>query len=162
MHIGFDGELRARQKPAQRGHVFTVKPEAIGQLEPARDAAVILALAIVIMQAASPLAPDRAIVAPRDQARILDRDHRLIIVAVERPGLHLALGALAAVQQPMKWMQAVIALRADVAQLGFQLVRRQQLHKMISSPSVATSHPAASTWLRSREPSIRIGLVLLM
>ena len=48
------------------------------------------------------------------------------------------------------------------AQLCFQLVRGHQLHSRISSPSAATSEPAASTCRRSGEPSIRIGLVLLM
>ena len=82
-------------------------------------------LAVVIDQARAPFAPQRRIVAARDQARILDRDHRLIVVAVERPGLHLALGALAAVQQAVERMQAVIAPRADVAQRRFQFVGRQ-------------------------------------
>ncbi len=91
------------------------------------------------------------------------RDHGLVIVAVERPGLDLALGAFAAVQQLVERMQAVIAPRADVAQRGFQFVARvRQIHSTISMPSSATSKPAASTLRRSGEPSIRIGLVLLM
>src|SRR4051812_14509552 len=98
MHIGLDGEPRARQQPAQRGDVFTIEPEPIGELEPARNAAVAFVLAIVVVQARTPLAPYARVLAARDQACILDRDHRLIIVAVERPGLHLTLGALATVQ----------------------------------------------------------------
>ena len=81
-------------------------------------------LAVVIDQPRAPFAPDRRIVAARDQARVLDRDHRLVVVAVQRPGLDLALGAFAAVQQLMERMQAVIAPRADVAQRRFQLVGR--------------------------------------
>ena len=83
------------------------------------------ALAVVIDQPRAPFAADRGIVAARDQARVLDRDHRLVIVAVERPGLDLALGAFAAVQELVERMQAVIAPRADVAQRRFQLVGRQ-------------------------------------
>ena len=120
------------------------------------------ALAVVIDQPRAPFAADRGIVAARDQARVLDRDHRLVIVAVERPGLDLALGALSAVQELVERMQAVIAPRADVAQRRFQFVGRQQRHSAISMPSNATSQPAASTRRRSGEPSTRIGLVLLM
>ena len=145
MHIGLDGELRARQQPAQRGDVFALEPEPVGELEPARDAAVAFMLAVMIVQARAPLAAHVRVLAARDQARVLQRDHRLVIVAVERPGLHLSLGALAAVQQAVERMQAMIALRADVAQLGLEFVRRHQLHRRISSPSAATSHPAAST-----------------
>ena len=162
MHIGLDGESRRRQQPAQRHHVVAVEAEPVGELEPARDAAFAVALAVVIDKAAAPFAARRLILAARDQARVLDRDHRLVIVAVERPGLDLALGAFAAVQQLVERMQPVIAPRADVAQRGFQLLRRHQLHSMISMPSSATSQPAASTRPRSGEPSIRIGLVLLM
>src|SRR4051794_12691716 len=162
MHIGLDSELRAGEKPAQRGHILAPEPQSAGQLEPARDAAVVLALPIMIVQAAPPLAPDRAVFAARNQARILDWDQRLIIIAIECPGLHLALGAFATVQQPVKRMQAMIALRTDIAQLGFQLIGCHQLHSLISSPSAAISKPASSTCRRSGEPSTRIGLVLLM
>ena len=65
-------------------------------------------------------------------------------------------------QQAMEQMQAVITLGADVAQGCFEFVGRKQLHNTISMPSSATCQPAASTFLRSGEPSISIGLVLLM
>ena len=125
MHIGFDRESRRRQQPAQRHDVIAVEAEPVGELEPARDAAFALALAVVIDEAAAPFAARRLILAARDQARVLDRDHGLIIVAVERPGLDLALAAFAAVQQLVERMQPVIAPRADVAQRGFQLLRRR-------------------------------------
>ncbi len=117
----------------------------------------------MIDEAPAPFAAQRRIVAARDQARVLDRDHRLVVVAIERPGLHLALGALAAVQQAVERMQAVIAPRADVAQRALRArPASEQVHSTISMPSSATSQPAASTLRRSGEPSIRIGLVLLM
>ena len=122
-----------------------------------------VALAVVVDEPAAPFAARRRILAARDQARVLDRDHRLVVVAVERPGLDLALGAFAAVQQLVERMQAVIAPRADVAQRGFQLLAASvSVHSTISIPSSATSQPAASTCARSGEPSTRIGLVLLM
>src|SRR6185312_13834872 len=136
-----------------------IEAEPIGQLEPARDAAIVRPLAVMIDQPRTPFAADRAVVTARNQARVLDRDHRLIIVAVERPGLDLALGALPAVQQFVERMQAVIAARADVAQRSFQFVGGQELHSAISMPSKATSHPADSTRRRSGAPSTRIGLV---
>src|SRR5580700_2184051 len=162
MHIGFDGELRRRQQAAQRHHVIAVEPEPVGEFQPARDAAFAVALAVVIDEAAAPFAPRRLILAAGDQARVLDRDHRLIIVAVERPGLDLALGAFAAVQELVERMQPVIPPRADVAERGFKLLRRHQLHNATSMPSSAISQPAATTRPCSGEPSIRIGLVLLM
>ena len=148
--------------PAQRGDVIAVKAEPVGELEPARDAAVAFPLAVVIDQARTPFAAHGRILAACDQARILDRDHRLIVVAVERPSLHLTLAALAAVQKCVKRVQAMIAAGADIAQCGFQFLRRQQLHSTISIPSSATCQPAASTAERSGEPAMWIGLVLLM
>src|SRR5262249_19671108 len=112
-------------------------------------------------EAAAPFSPQRRVVATRDQARVLHRDHRLVVVAIERPGLNLAFGAFAAVQQRMKRVQAVIAVRADGAQLRLQVLPRQGLPSTISITSSATSQPLRSTSTRSGEPSIRIGFVLL-
>ena len=119
----------------QRDDIVAVEPEPVRQLEPARNAAVAVAFAVMVDEAAAPFPAQRRIVAARDQARILDRDHRLVIVAIERPGLDLALGALAAVQQAVERVQTVIALRPDVAQLRLELLRRHQLHSTISMPS---------------------------
>src|SRR5262249_52490337 len=74
-------------------------PDPVGELEPAGDAAVSLMLAVVVDQPAAPFPPQRRVLAARDQARVLHRDHRLVIVAIERPGLHLAFAALDAMQQ---------------------------------------------------------------
>jgi len=52
----------------------------------------------------APFAAHGRILAARDQACILDGDHRLVIVAIKRPGLHLTFAALAAVQQRMERM----------------------------------------------------------
>ncbi len=73
-------------------------------------------MAVVIFDPVAPFQPRGAVAEARDHHRVLDRDGALVIVAVERPGLHLPLVELAAVQQPMERMQVVIARRADVAQ----------------------------------------------
>ena len=105
-------------------------------------------------------APDRR--SARSGVRVLDRDHRLVIVAVERPGLHLRLRELAAMQQVMERMKVVVARRADGAQRRLQFARLHEFHSAISMLSYATSKPASSTRRRSDEPSSRTGLVLLM
>ncbi len=79
---------------------------------------------VMIDQAAPPFAANGCIIATRDQARILHRDHGLIVIAIERPGLHLAFAARAAVQEFVERVQAVIAPCADVAQPRFELVGR--------------------------------------
>src|SRR5262249_54320 len=144
------------------GGVARGAPGPGGDLAPAADAAVAFALAVVVDEAAAPFPPQRGVVATRDQARILHRDHRLVVVAIERPGLNLAFGAFAAVQQRVERVQPVIALPADAPQLRLEFLRRQRLHSTISIPSSATSQPLRSTSTRSGEPSIRIGFVLLM
>src|SRR5580700_8913521 len=162
MHVGLDGKAGSRQDAAGGGHVIAVEAEPIGQPKPASDAALAFPLTIMVDEPMAPFAPHRWIVTARDQARILDRDHRLIIEAVERPGLDLALRASTAVQEAVERMQVMVARRADLAQPGLEVRRREQRHSTISRPSAATSKPAASTRRRSGDPSIRIGLVLLM
>src|SRR5581483_5033944 len=162
MHVSFDGEACRRQEPAQRDDVVAIEPQPIRQGEPARDATLAFPLAVVIDQSAAPFAAGGLILASCDQARVLQRDRRLIIIAIERPGLDLPLAALAAVQELMERMQPVITPGADVAQPRFKLLGGEQIHSTISIPSSATSKPAASTSRRSAEPSIRIGLVLFM
>ena len=121
-----------------------------------------VAFAVMVDEAAAPLAAHRRIVAARDQARILDRDHRLVIVAIERPGLDLALAALAAVQQRVERVQPVIAPRPDVAQLRLQLLRRSCSFTARSPfrPRRPPS-PRASTWRAFRRTldQDRIGVV---
>ncbi len=124
--------------------------------------------AVMIGDAVQPLAAQFAILAARDQGRILARDRRLIDEAVERPGLHLALVELAVVQKAVERMQVVIAHRADGAQRRLERVGghgfrwRMDVHEEISIPSNAISQPAAFTFASSGDPSMRIGFELLM
>ncbi len=114
MHIGVYGKAGGRQDTLGAGDIGGVQAYALGQLHPARDAAGALGVAIMVDDTAAPFAAILHIGQPRHQRRVLDRDHRLIIVAVQRPGLHLRAGELAVVQQPMKRMQAVVTLRPDL------------------------------------------------
>src|SRR5438477_12954942 len=134
MHISLDRKSRGRKQPRQRNDVVAVEPEPVGQLEPARDAAIAFALAIMVHQTAPPLPAQGGLVAARDQARILHRDHRLVIVSVERPGLDLALRALTAVEQQMKRVQAVIAAGADVGPMPLVARRVHWVPTANSSP----------------------------
>ena len=122
--------------------------------------------AVMILDALAPLPPILGIGHPGQDRRILDRDHRLIIIAVERPGLHLFIGALTAVQAALKPMQVMVALGTDLAQPGLELAVAQLgsgvLTAYTSIPSKPTSHPARSTLTRSVESSIRTGFVLLI
>src|ERR1700759_185104 len=115
----------------------------------------------MILDAMAPFHPDLAVAEARDHHRILQRNGRLVVVAVQRPRLHLALVELAAVQQAMERMQAVIARGADLAQRRLELggaveryaladrARRHSgcghyIHSTISVPSAPICQPAPS------------------
>src|SRR5579883_1574978 len=113
--IGIDGETRRRQNAFGRDDVVAGKTETIGELQPALDAAVARLEAVVIFDPLAPLAPVFRIGEARENRRVLDRDHRLIIIAIERPGLNFLVSALAAILAAMKAMPIVIALGSHVA-----------------------------------------------
>src|SRR6185503_2943686 len=115
--------------------------------------------------------------------RVLARDRAPVEIAVQRPGLHLPLVELAAMQQPVERMQIVIARCTDVAQHRFEVIGvverdaladRQgghlrshiplghDIHSVISVPSAGICQPACSTAFRSSEPASRAGLELLI
>ena len=120
MHIGVHRKSRRRQNALGGFHIRAVQPKALGQLQPALDAALGARLAVMIFDPVPPFLPDAAVAEARDHDGVLDRYGALVIIAVKRPRLHLSLVQLAAVQQPMKRMQVVIARRADLAERGFQ------------------------------------------
>src|SRR6202035_1989180 len=149
-------------------HVRGVEPEAFGQLEPALDAALATGVSIMILDTVAPFHPDLAVAEARDHHCILQRNGGLIVVAVQRPGLHLAFVELAAVQEPMERMQAVIAGGADLAQRRLEFgsaverytladrerrhpCRWHHIHSTISVPSAPICQPAPSAILRSAE-----------
>src|ERR1700709_586473 len=113
MDIGIHRKAR-RRKDALRGlDISAVEPKTFSELQPAFDTALGIEISIVILNAMPPFETDIAVAKTRDHHRILDRNGALVVVAVQRPGLHLSLIELAAVQQPMKRMQVMIAGRAD-------------------------------------------------
>jgi hypothetical protein len=72
-----------------------------------------------------PLAPDPPqfrIGHPRQDDRILDRDRRLVAIAVEGPGPELILAERALVHHQMKWMPVVITLGADGLQPRLEFI----------------------------------------
>ena len=83
------------------------------------------------------LAAESGILQPCDQAGILDRDRRLIIVAIERPGLHLTLVQFSIVQQAVERVEIMVARRPDLAKFRLQLSGQEQPggHSTISMPS---------------------------
>ena len=145
---------------------WRVEAEAVGQFQPALDAAVAWTAAVVVLDALAPFATQIGIVHAGQDGGVLDRDHRLVIVAVQCPGLHFAARAFPAMQPAVERVQVVVALGADRAQGRLKRRRIQQpvfrrgAHRTISIPSYATSHPARSTAPRSGEPSMRTGFVL--
>jgi hypothetical protein len=91
---------------------------------------------IMILEPLAPFAPQRRILAPPYQRAVLQGDHRLIVISIERPRLNLTLAAFAGVQHPVKRMVDVIAFDADFAQPGFEFVSGQQIaHRRTSMPS---------------------------
>ena len=66
--------------------------------------------------------PDRR---ARKNDRVFDRNDRLVVIAVQRPGLQLPAAEFAFVHQQMKGMLVVIALFADLAQRRTQLLERK-------------------------------------
>src|SRR4051795_5678304 len=139
-------------------------------MEPASDAAIPAAGPVMILDALAPLRPERRIGRPGQDHRILARDHRLVAKAVERPGLHLALGQRAFRHAVVKGVAVVVALRADRAKHLLQPAPLQPAargieeigHSAISMPSWAISQPACRTAACSGEVSSSTGLLLLM
>ena len=136
MDVGVHSEARCRQQAFQRGDVVARETETVGQHQPALDAAVAGVLAVVIDDALAPDAAQLGILHPRQDGGIFNGDHRLVIEAVQRPGLNLFAVELAAVQHLMERVMDVVAAGADGAQFPVELVGRHEgVHKAISIPS---------------------------
>src|SRR6202051_1763667 len=135
----------------------------------------------MVLDPMPPFHPDAAVAEPRDHHGVLERNGALVIVTIQRPGLHLSLVELAAMQQPVKRMQIVIAHGTDMAECCFQffgaIERRAateregghpvrglgvDVHSVISMPSAGICQPARSTLLRSGEACSSAGLELLI
>src|SRR5205823_11309699 len=104
----------------------------------------------------------------RQDKGVLDGDTGLVVVAIQDPLLKLEPGQFSFVHESVEGMVVVIAVATfsrkpiDEGFFGKRIPMVVPLHSVISMPSKATSHPAASTIFRSGESSFSIGLVLLM
>src|SRR5690606_19339744 len=114
------GEAGRRQDALGRLDIGAIEAEAVGQLQPAVDAALAADLAVMVLDAVAPFEARGAVAEARQDDGVLDRDGALIIEAVERPGLNLPLVQLAAVQKLMERMEVVVARGADIAKPRLQ------------------------------------------
>src|SRR5215469_14490768 len=126
MDIGVDGKAGARQDARRRFDIGAIETNPFGQLEPALDPAGGSAVTVMVDEAGAPVPSQLGCGKPGDQCCIFDRYLLLVIEPVERPGLHLATVKLAAVQQLMKGVTVVVALRTDRTKRCFQLFSGQQ------------------------------------
>ena len=126
MHIGVHGEARLGQDQRGAFHDRAIKANPLGQLEPALDAAGLAAVTVMILDPPPPFAPFLGRRQASHQRGILGRDRGLIIIAIERPGLHLCPVQLAIMQQAMERMVDMIALGADLPQRSFQFIGREK------------------------------------
>ena len=118
----------------------------------------------MILDAAAPFAAQLAGAQAGHEPGILYWHCGLIIIAVERPGLHLASVQLAIVQQPVKRVKAVVALGTYLTQGFLKRVRVEKFwrQRMILMPSWQTVQPAASASARSGLSAKSTGLELLI
>src|SRR6476659_5857193 len=136
MDIGFDREAGCRENPASRNDIASFKPQAVGKRQPAPNATVALAFPVMVNDALAPDSAQLRIAHSREDRSVLDGDHALVAIAIERPCLYLAAAELSRVQQLVEGMQVVITLAADCTQAFFELSGTQQpRHSSISIPS---------------------------
>ena len=98
MNVGVDRKACRRKKAVEGGNIVAIEADPGGKAQPSRHATVVIPTAVVINQALAPRPPYRRIIAARDERGIFDRNHRLVVVAIQRPCLHLPLGAKAGVK----------------------------------------------------------------
>ncbi len=150
------------QQRAPGFHQRAVQAQRVGQMQPARDAAIGGAVAVVIDDALAPDPPQRRVFHARQDRGVLQWNAALVFEAVQGPGLHLPTIELAVMQQRMEWMLVVIQTRTDGTQVCFQLIgAEQRTHRAISRPSWATSQPLARAVANSGDWVLSTGLVVL-
>src|SRR5580658_580846 len=118
-------KARGRQNLSRAHHPFSLKSRSFRQLDPAQDSTLAPLVAVVIHNAFAPDAAERRIGRARKNDRVLDRNDRLIVIPIQRPGLQLSAAKLAFVHEQMKRMLMVITLLADLAQRRAQFLKRK-------------------------------------
>src|SRR6476661_4583787 len=98
MHVSFDRKAGRGQYAFRGFYIGRIEPKPLGQFQPALNTALSADVTVMILDPMPPFETDAAIAKARDHYRIFDRDCALVIIAVQRPGLHLSLVQLAAVQ----------------------------------------------------------------
>src|SRR5579859_7587543 len=99
------------------------------------------AIAVVVEDAFAPGDAKGGVLAARENRRVFDGDVRLVVVAIEGPGLQLPARELAFVHQQVERMLVVIALFADGVESGDKFLFAEGLfvlavfHSEMLSPS---------------------------
>ena len=136
MHIGVDGKARSRQNTASGHDIVAIEPDAVGQGDPFLDPTAFALGAVMVDDALAPFTPQLDRAKAGENEAVLHRDHRLVVIAIERPGLNLLAGQTPFLKQDLEGMARVITLLANGSERGLQGLPRHHLaHGSISIPS---------------------------
>src|SRR4029077_1144461 len=164
--VGIDREAHSGQDILQALDLRTLEADCFGEPQPRLDPARVLATAVMVEYPLHPVAAYRALLAVREDRRILQRNVDLVVEAVRHPAADLLARRLATVQHQIEGMVNVIGAAA-LAQVLLEFLtcpgllhRGIRTHSVISRPSQATSIPRRPSSARCADSSSRIGLVL--
>src|SRR5215472_7966451 len=165
IEVGVHGIANPRQNLISAHHALALEARRLRQANPAFDSALVRGVTVMVHNALTPGAAEFRILAAREDDRIFDRNPALIVVAIERPRLHLPAAQLSLVHHQMKRMLMVISFFSHGAQAHPQLFRSQNRwvvggYRSTRHPSSAISQPAARTSRYSAPDSSSMGLVL--
>ncbi len=152
----------AGQHQPQARHLVPIESDGFGEGEPLLEAAFAGALSVVVVDPAYPLPAEGRALRLAEDDPVLERNARLVVVAVAHPGPKLGGAEPAFVHAQVERVAVVVPLGQDLAQPGFEPGRGGRAHTSSSRPSSAISTPAARTQARSLPRASRIGFVLLM
>ena len=138
LHVAVACEAHARQDGAAARHLLPVEPDALGQAEPERETALALLLAVVVLDPPDPRSAERGVLRLRQDDRVLDRDARLVVVAVQHPLLELEARQLPVVHE------GVVAVVIVIAGLA---LAPQPLHELVAGKRCAVAHAGLSVAL---------------
>ena len=91
----------------------------------------------MIVDAPDPGAPERRVLGLGHDDRVLDRNARLVVVAVQRPGREIVARQLPRVHQLVERVLIVVAARPFLAQARDEVVGRQQRRASLIDPAPA-------------------------
>src|SRR5258708_40047461 len=112
------GIPRAGQDAFALDGLLAMQTRSFDELQPLFNSAGMFAVAVVVKDAFAPGDAKNGILAPGENYGVFDGNVRLVIVAIQSPGLQLPAGELAFVHQQMEWMLVVIALFGDGVESG--------------------------------------------